>query len=249
MDTGSSQKEYGEKNRKILYPSLVKKNGSKPWQQKMWCVGKLNAEYRERMYALIELYHKPYNPKQPVVCFDEKSKQLLSSSRPAIEGKVKKVDYEYIRHSTSNIFLSVEPLAGKRKVKVTKTRKRLDFAHYIKDLIDEDYAEADRIHMVLDNLNTHFAKSFYETFDIKEAERILSKIQFHYTPKHASWLNMAEIEIGIMDRQCLNRRIPSAKLLKSEILAWQNNRNLAEAKIVWKFSRQDADDKLSHHYT
>lgn len=201
------------------------------------------------MYALIELYHQPYNPKQPVLCFDEKSKQLLSSSRLAIEGKVKKVDYEYVRHGTRNIFLSVEPIAGKRDVKVTKTRKKPDFSHYIKDLIEKKYANADLVHIVLDNLNTHFAKSFYETFGKEEAERILSKIQFHYTPKHASWLNMAEIEIGIMDRQCLNSRISSEKLLKSELLAWQNARNLAEAKIVWKFSRQDADDKLSRHYT
>lgn len=215
----------------------------------MWCVGKLNAEYRERMYSLIELYHKPYDPQRPVVCFDEKSKQLLSNSRSGIAGKVKKVDYEYVRHGTRNIFLSVEPLAGKRKAKVTKTRKKTDFASYIRSLVNEDYANADKIHIVLDNLNTHFAKSLYETFDSEEAEKILSKIEFHYTPKHASWLNMAEIEIGIMDRQCLNQRISSAKMLTSELLAWQNGRNLAKAKIVWKFSRQDADSKLSRHYT
>lgn len=215
----------------------------------MWCVGKLNEEYRERMYALLELYHKPYNVKEPVVCFDEKSKQLLGGSRPEIGGKVKKIDYEYVRYGTRNIFLSVEPLAGKRHVEVTGTRKRTDFAEYIKNLVERDYPEADKVHIVLDNLNTHFPKSFYETYTKEEAERILSRIEFHYTPKHASWLNMAEIEIGIMDRQCLNRRIPEEKLLKSELLAWQKNRNLSKAKILWNFSRQDADLKLGSHYT
>lgn len=215
----------------------------------MWCVGKIDAEYRKRMYNLIDLYHRPYNPKEPVICTDEKSKQLLAHSRPSIRGKIRKIDYEYVRHGTRNIFLAVEPKAGKRYVEVTKTRKKGDFARYIKSQIDKDYAQADRIHVVLDNLNTHFAKSFYETFDIEEADRILSKIKFHYTPKHASWLNMAEIEIGIMDKQCLNRRISSEKLLKSELLAWQSQRNSQKTKIVWKFSKQDADEKLSRHYT
>ena len=214
----------------------------------MWCVGRINAEYRERMYDLIDLYHRPYNPKEPVVCMDEKSKQLLSNSRTSLKGNIRKIDYEYVRHGTRNIFLAVEPKAGKRNVEVTKTRKKIDFAIYIKSLVDTDYANADVIHIVLDNLNTHFPKSFHETFEKEEAERLLSKVKFHYTPKHASWLNMAEIEIGIMDKQCLKKRIPSEKLLKSELLAWKNERNHKNSKIVWSFSKQDADHKLSRHY-
>ena len=215
----------------------------------MWCVGRINAEYRERMYDLIDLYHRPYNPKEPVVCMDEKSKQLLSNSRTSLKGNIRKIDYEYVRHGTRNIFLAVEPKAGKRNVEVTKTRKKIDFAIYIKSLVDTDYANADVIHIVLDNLNTHFPKSFHETFEKEEAERLLSKVKFHYTPKHASWLNMAEIEIGIMDKQCLKKRIPSEKLLKSELLAWENERNYKNSKIVWSFSKQDADHKLSRHHT
>ncbi len=214
----------------------------------MWCIGRLNEEYRERMYNLLELYAKPYNKLEPVVCVDEKSKQLLEETRETLRGKIKKIDYEYKRNGTRNIFIAVEPKGGKRKVKVTKHRKKPDYAYFIKDLVMRKYKNAKVIHLVADNLNTHFVSSFYETFSKQEAAEILSRIKFHYTPKHASWLNMAEIEIGIMDRQCLARRIPTAKMLTSEINAWQKKRNKHKSTIQWKFSRQDADDKLSKHY-
>jgi hypothetical protein len=214
----------------------------------MWCIGKITEEYRERMYDLLELYAKPYNPLEPVVNIDEKSKQLISDTRPCLRGKIRKTDYEYIRKGTRNIFVAVEPKAGKRIVQVTKTRKKADFANFIRILVDEVYPEAVVIHFVLDNLNTHFAKSFYATFDKEEAERILSRIQFHYTPKHASWLNMAEIEIGIMDKQCLNGRIGTEEKMIAELQAWENKRNQEKKMIEWKFTKQDADSKLSKYY-
>lgn len=214
----------------------------------MWYIGNINEEYRDRMYHLLELYAKLYNSNEPVICMDEKSKQLLKETRPIIKGKIEKIDYEYKRNSTRNIFLAVEPKAGKRFVKATKHRKRPDFANFIKHLVDHIYYKAKIIHIVLDNLNTHFEKSFYQTFRKEEADRILLRIKFHYTPKHASWLNMAEIEIGIMDKQCLNRRIPDEKTLKEELESWQTKRNQDRRKIEWKFTKQDADQKLQKHY-
>ena len=183
----------------------------------MWCIGKIDAQYRERMYDIAELYGRPYNPLEPVVGTDEKSKQLLENIHQELFGKIKKTDYEYKRNGTRNIFVAVEPLAGRRFVQVTKHRKKADFANYIKILVDDIYKDATKIHLVLDNLNTHFKKSFIETFGDEEARRILDKIEFHYTPKHASWLNVAEIEIGIMDKQCLNRRIPTEEKMTNEL--------------------------------
>jgi hypothetical protein len=214
----------------------------------MWCIGKIDEEYRERMYALLALYAKPYDSLHPIVCFDEKSKQLLRDSRKILYGKIKKEDYEYKRNGTRNIFVAVEPLAGTRCARVTKRRTKIDFAHYIKALIDTKYNGAEKVHLVLDNLNTHFPKSFFATFPKEEAQRILSRIEFHYTPKHASWLNMAEIEIGVMDSQCLNRRIPTEQQMITELHAWQKHRNDNKAKILWKFSKQDADKKLEKYY-
>ncbi|MDP2676657.1 MAG: IS630 family transposase [bacterium] len=216
----------------------------------MWCIGKITAEYRERMYALLALYALPYNPLEPVICMDEKSKQLLENTRipiPPKSGGAKKEDYEYRRKGTSNIFLAVEPKAGQRYLKVTRHRKRSDFAKFIKEL-SEKYSDAHKIHIALDNLNTHFEKSFYETFSKMEAGNILKRIEFHYTPKHASWLNMAEIEIGILDHQCLDRRLPNEKKLRKEIKCWQAKRNRQKKKINWTFTKQDADKKLSKHY-
>lgn len=214
----------------------------------MWCIGTLNKEYRKRMYALIDLYLKPYDSNEPVICVDEKSTQLLRNTRKSIKGKIEKVDYEYERNGTQNIFLAVEPKAGKRIVRATKHRKKPDFAKFI-HAVTELYPSAKIIHIVADNLNTHFESSFYETFPRKKVQRILSKIQFHYTPKHASWLNMAEIEIGIMQRQCLKRRIPDEQILKKELSAWQKQRNQSLSTIQWKFTKQDADQKLQRHYT
>lgn len=191
----------------------------------MWCIGEMTPEYRKRMYDLLDLYARPYDPKEPVVCFDEKSKQLLGHVQEPLRGKVTREDYNYERRGTRNIFLAVEPKGGKRFTGVTKQRTKEDFADFIRRLLDEQYPESRRIHLVLDNLNTHRESSFYETFGKKEARWILRRLKFHYTPKHASWLNMAEIEIGVMDRQCLKGRIPDEAALKRRIAVWQGRRN------------------------
>lgn len=183
---------------------------------------------------------------------DEKSLQMLDETRKSIgmkSGRVKRVDYEYKRKGVRNIFVAIEPLAGKRRTKVTKRRARKDFAFFIKDLVDNGYPKAKKIQLVLDNLNTHFKKSLKKIFSRTEAKRILSKIKFIYTPKHGSWLNMAEIEIGILSRQCLKKKMKDEKMLKNEVRAWQKARNKDKIKIVWKFTRQDADKKLSKHYS
>lgn len=214
----------------------------------MWCIGKLTKEFCARMYELIDLYARPYDPREPVVGVDEKSKQLLAETREPLKGKVRKADYEYKRNSTENIFLAVEPQAGKRTVRVTDRRTKKDFAKFVRLLVDKVYPDASVVHLVLDNLNTHFANSFFETFSAKEAERLRARVKFHYTPKHGSWLNMAEIEIGIMNRQCLSRRIPAKAKLVRELAAWERERNRQRAKIEWKFTKQDADRKLGKHY-
>ena len=214
----------------------------------MWCIGEIDRQYRERMYDLLDLYDLDYNPEEPVVCVDEKSKQQMPEKRTPIPSPIKRVDYEYKRNGTQNIFMAVEPKGGKRVATVTDHRKKADFAEYIRVLAEVHYAEAKVIHIVCDNLNTHFKKSFTETFGEEKAEKLYSRIQFHYTPKHASWLNAAEIEIGIMDRQCLNQRIPDKQKLIAEIEAWQMKRNQQKATIQWSFSKQDADQKLGNYY-
>lgn len=217
----------------------------------MWCVTSITQEYRDRMYRLLDLYELKYDKEHPVVCMDEKSKQLIEDVRgclPLKLGSAAKYDYEYKRHGTRNIFVAVEPLAGRRKVTVTSTRKKNDFAYFIKELVEKDYKEAETIRLVLDNLNTHFPSSFYETFTKRESQKILRKIEFYYTPKHGSWLNMAEIEINVMDRECLARRIGQENVLKSQIQYWLEQRNKEKKIINWSFTRKDADRKLSKHY-
>jgi hypothetical protein len=203
------------------------------------------------MYRLLNLYNKPYNPAIPVVCFDEKSKQLLEDSRipiPMKPGQVKKYDYEYRRKGTCNIFVAIEPKAGKHFIKVTDQRTRKDFAVFIKWLIDKKYAQAKKVMIVLDNLNTHFKKSFYETFSHQECGRLLKKIKLVYTPKHASWLNMAEIEINLLDHECLDRNIGNRNELERQTLVWCNANNVDKRKINWSFTRYKADKKLSNYY-
>ena len=216
----------------------------------MWCIATITPEYRKRMYNLLNLYGRTYNVKYPVVCVDEKSKQLLADKRtpiPMKPGRSEKYDGEYKRMGTQNIFVAVEPLAGKRYIKVTNQRKKVDYAHFIKKLIPI-YPKAKKIQLVADNLNTHFENSFYETFHPKEAKSLLNKIEFHYTPKHGSWLNMAEIEINMMDKECLNRRIGQKEILKNEIAAWTKQRNKERKKIYWTFTKKKADNKLSKYY-
>jgi hypothetical protein len=217
----------------------------------MWCIGQITTEYRERMYDLLGLYAEPYDPAQPVVCLDEKSKQLLKQTRRPIAagpGQIAKEDYEYKRAGTRNLFVAVEPKAGHREVEVTCRRTKADFVAFVQFLALEVYAQASKIHLVLDNLNTHFRASFEAVMGLEEATVLLSRLEFHYTPKHASWLNMAEIEIGILDRQCIGGRVADETRLRSEVLAWEQRRNQERCRIDWKFTRQDADRKLSRHY-
>jgi len=216
----------------------------------MWCIPDLTETYIEQMEEILSLYAKPYNEKQPVLCFDEKSIQLLETSKGSLarkKGKPLRTDYEYKRHGTKNLFVTVEPQNGFRTVCVTSKRTKKDFAREIKRITSlKRYEKAETIHVVLDNLNTHFEKSFYETFTEEQAKVLLKKIQFHYTPKHASWLNMAEIEIGVLSRQCLRTRIASEKKLKREVRCWQGERNRQRKEIHWQFSVKDAREKFKY---
>lgn len=217
----------------------------------MWCIGVLTEEYRNRMYALLELYARPLSAAEPVICIDEKSLQLIGHSRkplPMTEGAAAKHDYEYTRNGTTNLFVAVEPRAGQRIVSVTAQRGKVDFVAFVGELLTGTYAKARRVYLVLDNLNTHFKKCFDDVLGTRAAAKLLRRVQFHYTPKHASWLNMAEIEIGILSRQCLDRRIDNRHLLRTEVNAWQQARNALQRTIEWTFTRQDADHKLRRHY-
>ena len=188
---------------------------------------------------------------QPVVCLDEKSKQLLKDSRqplPIKPGTPVRLDYEYVRSGTCNLFVAIEPKGGRRTVQITDHRAKTDFVAFVQYLLEQVYATARRIHLVMDNLNTHFRKCFEEVLGVKAAHKLLRRVVFHYTPKHASWLNMAEIEIGILDRQCLKRRLPDRDTLASEVDAWQRRRNDERRCIEWSFSRQDADLKMARYY-
>lgn len=217
----------------------------------MWCVGRITAEYRERMYALLDLYAKDYNADEPVVCVDEKSKQLLADKRqpqPMEPGRPVKEDYEYTRKGTRNLFVAVEPKGGRREISVTARRTKRDFVAFVLYLLQVVYVSARKLHLVVDNLNTHFAKSFIEVLGAEPAALILARIEFHYTPKHASWLNMAEVEIGVMEKQCTGRRIPAEAMLQSVVAAWQQKRNVEKRGIQWTFTREKADTKLGRHY-
>ena len=217
----------------------------------MWCIGKLTQNYRQRMYDLLDLYARPFRSAEPVVCIDEKSKQLLRDSReplPMRPGMAVRQDYEYERAGTCNLFVAVEPKGGRRTVLVTDHRAKPDFVAFVRYLLEQVYATARRVHVVLDNLNTHFRKCFEDVLGTRKARALLRRVVFHYTPIHASWLNMAEIEIGVLDRQCLDRRLPDRDTIVTEVDAWQLRRNADEKGIAWSFTRQDADEKLARHY-
>ena len=217
----------------------------------MWCIQTIDTEYRDRMYDILSLYEEDYDPKKPLICLDEKPKQLLRDKRMSIPmklGSSEKYDYEYVRNGTANIFMAVEFKAGKRVTQVTKRRTMKDFAQFMKILVTEKYSEAEVIRLVTDNLNIHKEKSFYEAFSEEEAKKILDKIEFHYTPKHASWLNAAEIEINVMDIECTGRRIGNIETLKNEVDSWTKRRNEHKRKIEWKFTRKNADEKMSKYY-
>mgnify|MGYP003695115027 CR=1 FL=1 len=228
-----------------------KENDLKPWQKKMWCVGNMNADYVAQMEHVLDLYAQPVNVKQPIVNFDEAMKQLVSDITPPSQtkpGQAARIDYEYKRVSVANIFMFFDRQRGWRKAKATTNKKATDFAQCMKELVDDHYPEAEKIHVVMDNYGTHKAGSLYKAFEPEEALRILNKLEFHYTPKHASWLNMVEIEIGNMNQQCLDRRIPSWDELKSELEAWETRKNNAGDTINWMFNVDSARKKLTRAY-
>lgn len=203
------------------------------------------------MEDVLDIYAEPYDPKRPKVNFDETSKQLIAETRSRLSaqpGQCERYDYEYQRNGVANVFMFVEPQAGWRHVQVTDQRTKLDFAQQMKWLIDEKYPEVEVVRVILDNLNTHKPASLYEAFEPEEARRILKKLEFHYTPKHGSWLNMAEIELSVLQRQCLDRRIADQPTLKQEIAAWELERNKEKATIDWRFSISDAREKLKRLY-
>jgi len=203
------------------------------------------------MEDVLEVYHLPYNPDYPVICMDESCKQMIGEVRdpiPLAPGKPVRIDDEYVRNGVAEIFMEVEPLAGKRHVAVTERRTRKDWAIQIKQMLDERYPSAVKVCLVMDNLNTHSIASLYETFEPKEARRLAERLDIHYTPKHGSWLNMAEIELSVLKGQCLDRRIPDMTTMQTEVSAWERYRNNSARKIVWQFTTSDARIKLKRLY-
>jgi hypothetical protein len=203
------------------------------------------------MEDVLEVYKRPFDPKRPQICMDETSKQILADTRdpiPAKPGSPEKFDYEYKREGVANIFMFFEPLMGKRHVKVTERRTRKDWALAMREFSDIYYPEAEVIVIVMDNLNTHSPASFYEAFEPEEARRLTNRFEFHHTPKHGSWLNIAEIELSVLCRQCLDRRMPNQAFLESEVKAWEDERNDQIVKVQWRFTTADARIKLNHLY-
>ena len=203
------------------------------------------------MEDLLDLYNEPYDPKRPVVCFDETPYQLVEEVRqplPPGPDQPERYDYEYKRNGSVNLFAYFQPLTGWRHIEVTKQRTKADFAKQMKDLVDIYCRDADVIRLVVDNLNIHNPAALYEVFEPQEARRIIRKLEFHYTPKHASWLNQVEIELSVLSRQCLERRIGDRQLLKSEIAAWEQQRNMERASVNWRFQTTDARRKMERLY-
>jgi hypothetical protein len=203
------------------------------------------------MEDILAVYKRPYDPKEPLVCMDETTKQLIKETRRTIRaahGIPERYDYEYDRNGVCNLFMFYEPFGGKRYVTVTDRRARVDWALQIRELLDNHYPDARKVILVMDNLNTHNGASLYETFHPHEARRLLERLEIHYTPKHGSWLNIAEIELRVLSGQCLNRRIPDKQTLKREVMHWQNQRDFLHAKVNWRFTTADARIKLKRLY-
>ena len=218
---------------------------------KSWCIGKPSAQYVAKMEDVLDVYARPYDAKRPLVCLDEVSKELHATPRgtlPLEPGQPERQDYEYERHGVCNLFLSIEPLAGRRKVRVTDRRTAHDFAEQLRVLVDEDYPDADRVVLVVDNLNTHGPACLYERFQPAMARRIAAKLEWHYTPEHGSWLNIAECELSVLARQCLTRRLPDKVTLIREVAAWELRRNAVHVSVDWQFTTADARIKLKRLY-
>jgi hypothetical protein len=230
----------------------AEKNALQPHRKQQWVIPpEQNAEFVAAMEDVLEVYQRPRNPQRPVVCLDEQSKQLIQETRtpiPAAPGRVERHDYEYERNGTANLFMLFAPLEGWRHVQVTKRRTKRDFAEVIRELVDLHFPAAEKIVLVMDNLNTHKPASLYEAFPPAEARRLIEKLELHYTPKHGSWLDMAETELSILTKQCLDRRIADLDTLTREVAAWQTQRNATQAKIDWQFTTAQARVKLKRLY-
>lgn len=224
----------------------------KPWLVEQWCLAPTaDPEFVWRMEDVLTVYRRPYDPARPVVCLDETSRQLLGEARaplPPGPGRPARSDPEYVRGGVANIFLSTEPLRGWRTVSVSAQRTRLDFAACVKDLVDVHYPKAERIVLVLDQLNTHSPASLYAAFPATEAKRLADKLEIHHTPKHGSWLNMAELELSVLQRQCLRQRLPNPGAMAREVTAWAERRNTQIKQIDWHFTTADARVKLRRLY-
>jgi len=226
-------------------------NGLKPWRQDMWCIPRIDGEYVACMEDVLDLYAEAPDPRRPVVCFDESPVQLIGEMRepiPPEPGQLERYDYEYRRNGTVNLFVVLDVNRPWRKAKLTERRTAEDYAQCMRELVDVHYPDADCIRVVQDNLSTHSAGSLYQAFAPAEARRILRHLEFHYTPKHASWLNMVEIEIGVLRSQCLDRRIDDPNRLVTEVAAWERQRNAAGARINWMFTTEKARHKMRRAY-
>jgi hypothetical protein len=219
----------------------------------MWCIppGAADCEFVAAMEDVLEVYRRPRDPRRPVVCLDEASRQLVGEIRtpvPAAPGRPGRYDCEYVRNGTANLFMAFEPLAGWRHVGATEGRRRVDWAWFVRGLLDGRYADAERVVLVMDQLNTHTPGSLYEAFPADEARRLAARLEIHYTPKHGSWLNMAEVELSVLSRQCLDRRIADAAELRAAVETWQGTRNRRHARTDWQFTAADARVRLRRLY-
>jgi len=230
----------------------AQKNEIKPWLKQQWVLPpKANAGFVAAMEDVLEVYARPLDPKRPQVCVDEGGKQLIGDVRPPLPvrpGTPQRQDYEYERQGMANLFMVFEPLEGTRQVEVTERKTNKDFARLIRRLVDEWYPEVEKIVLVLDNLSTHTPAALYEAFEPAEARRLVEKLEWHYTPKHGSWLNVAEMELSVLARQCLDRRIPDLETLRREVAAWVATRNAAVMRVDWQFTTADARVKLKRLY-
>jgi len=231
---------------------VLEKSELKPHLREQWCIPpEANAEFVAAMEDVLDVYHRPYDEERPLVCLDEASKQLVGEvirPIPAEPGHPERFDYEYVRNGTANLFLISEPLLGWRAVKVTERRTAVDFAEVLRWLAEEVHPDAERIVLVMDNLNTHKLASLYEAFEPERARRIAERLEIHHTPKHGSWLNVAEIELSVLARQCLDRRIETREELEREVAAWEEERNERGVEVRWHFTTADARIKLRRLY-
>src|SRR5438270_4509794 len=230
----------------------AKKNEIKPWLKEQWCIPpEADAAFVCAMEDVLDVYHRPYDEARPLVCLDEASKQLVGEVAqpiPAAPGQPERFDYEYVRNGTANLFMISEPLLGWRAVQVTERRTAVDFAEVLRWLAEDVHPEAEKVVLVMDNLNTHKLASLYEAFPPEQARRIAERLEIHHTPKHGSWLNVAEIELSVLTRQCLDRRLESNPELRREVMAWEAKRNERGIEVRWRFTTADARSKLHRLY-